>query len=97
MQSQEDYSASEPNGTEPVVTTDTSLAAYLHYHGHAFVGLMQDPYDSHRKAYVFVRTAQTEEHELEYQSNEVTLHPKLYYKSIRVMHRMLKDGRIIEK
>ncbi len=82
---------------EPITTSDTSLAAYLHYKGHSFVGIMQDPNDTHRMVYVFVAKDDTRESEQEYLSNQVTVHPKLYYKSIRIMHRMLRDGRVIEK
>lgn len=81
---------------EPIKTSDTSLAAYLHYKGHLFVGLMQDPNDSHRKVYVFVQTENTLETQEEYETGKVEVHPKLYYKSIRVMHRMLRDGKLIE-
>lgn len=82
---------------DPFTTSDTSLAAYLHYKNHSFVGIMQDPNDAHRKVYVFVEKEDTKESESEYLSNEVTVHPKLYYKSIRIMHRMLRDGKVIEK
>lgn len=82
---------------EPFTTSDTSLAAYLHYKGHQFVGIMQDPNDMHRKIFVFVEKEETPLATEEYQTNEVTVHPKLYYKSIRIMHRMLRDGKVIEK
>ena len=81
---------------DPKTTSDTSLAAYLHYKGHSFVGIMQDPNDSHRTVFVFIEQEDTKQVEDEYLSNEVTVHPKGYYKSIRIMHRMLKDGRIIK-
>jgi uncharacterized Zn-finger protein len=81
---------------DPYTTSDTSLAAYLHYKGHEFMGTMQDPNDSHRRIFVFVETETTGSCEDEYLSNSVTVHPKLYYKSIRVMHKMLREGRIIK-
>lgn len=82
---------------EPFTTSDTSLAAYLHYKGHQFVGIMQDPNDLQRKVFVFVELKETDKVKDEYMSNQVTVHPKLYYKSIRIMHRMLRDGKVIEK
>jgi hypothetical protein len=83
--------------SEPIKTSDTSLAAYLHYNGHTLVGLMKDPNDNHRKVYVFVKKDDSEDLTEEYQSGEVSLHPKLYYKSIRIMHRTLKDGKLIDE
>jgi hypothetical protein len=81
---------------EPIKTSDTSLAAYLHYKGHTLVGLMQDPNDAHRKVYVFIQKDDTGDVEEEYFENEITVHPKLYYKSIRIMHRTLRDGNLID-
>jgi hypothetical protein len=81
---------------EPIKTSDTSLAAYLHYKGHPLVGLMQDPNDAHRKVYVFIRKDDTEEVESAYSEGEVTVHPKLYYKSIRIMHQTLRNGNLID-
>lgn len=82
---------------EPFTTSDTSLAAYLHYKNHQFIGIMQDPNDTHRKVYVFIEDPETKEVSEEYLSGSVTVNPKLYYKSIRIMHRMLRDGKVIEK
>lgn len=76
---------------EPFKTSDTSLAAYIHYNGHTFIGMMQDPNDSHRKVYVFVEKDNTNDLEDEYLSGEVLVNPKLYYKSIRIMHKYLRD------
>lgn len=81
---------------DPYKTSDTSLAAYLHYKNHQFIGIMQDPNDLHRKVYVFVEQEDTNQCTDDYQSNAVTVHPKLYYKSIRIMHRMLRDGKVIK-
>jgi hypothetical protein len=88
---QADYSA------EPFTTSDTSLAAYLHMNQHIFIGIKQDPNDAHRKVYVFVKTEETDELEHEYLSGEITVHPKLYYKSIRIMHKMLREGLNIDE
>jgi len=82
---------------DPFKTSDTSLAAYLHYKNHQFIGIMQDPNDLHRKVFVFIEQEDTEPVVDEYQSNQIIVHPKLYYKSIRIMHRMLRDGKVIEK
>jgi hypothetical protein len=82
---------------DPFKTSDTSLAAYLHYKNHQFIGIMQDPNDLHRKVFVFIEQEDTEPVVEEYQSNQIIVHPKLYYKSIRIMHRMLRDGKVIEK
>lgn len=82
---------------DPFKTSDTSLAAYLHYKNHQFIGIMQDPNDLHRKVFVFIERDDTEPVVEEYQSHQITVHPKLYYKSIRIMHRMLRDGKVIEK
>jgi hypothetical protein len=81
---------------EPFTTSDTSLAAYLHYKNHTFMGLMQDPNDLQRKVYVFIKEDSTDSVAGEYQTGEVTVHPKLYYKSIRIMHRNLRDGKVIK-
>ncbi len=81
---------------EPFTTSDTSLAAYLHYKDHMFIGIMQDPNDLQRKVYVFVEDESTKNCADEYQSGQVTVSPKLYYKSIRIMHRMLRDGKVIK-
>lgn len=80
---------------EPIKTTDTSLAAYLHYKGHYFVGMMQDPYDAHRRVFVFIKEDKTEETMEQYLSNQITVNPKGYYKSIRIMHRYLKEDNLI--
>jgi hypothetical protein len=85
------------SSANPFTTSDTSLAAYLHMNQHLFVGIKQDPNDAHRKVYVFVKTEETEELENEYLSGEVTVHPKLYYKSIRIMHKMLREGTNIDE
>jgi hypothetical protein len=82
--------------SEPIKTSDTSLAAFLHYKGHELVGLMQDPNDSHRRVFVFVKQDDTDVLEEEYTAGMVTIHPKLYYKSIRIMHRTLKEGDLIK-
>lgn len=81
---------------EPFTTSDTSLAAYLHYKNHQFIGIMQDPNDIQRKVYVFIEEETTNSTADEYQSGMVTVAPKLYYKSIRIMHRMLRDGKVIK-
>lgn len=80
---------------EPFKTSDTSLAAFLHYNGQEALGLMQDPNDSHRKVFVFVKTESTEDSIKEYSDGLVTLNPKLYYKSIRRMHKLLSTGELI--
>ena len=81
---------------DPFKTSDTSLAAYMHYNGHTFVGMMQDPNDAHRKVYVFVQRDNTEDVEDEYLSGEVLVNPKLYYKSIRIMHKYLRGEELIK-
>lgn len=81
---------------EPYTTSDTSLAAYIHYNGHTFIGIMQDPNDSHRKVYVFVEQNNTNNVEDEYLSGEVLVNPKLYYKSIRIMHKYLRGEELIK-
>lgn len=81
---------------EPFKTSDTSLAAYLHLNGHSFVGMMQDPNDNHRKVYVFIQKDNTEDVESEYLSGEVLVNPKLYYKSIRIMHKYLRGEELIK-
>lgn len=58
---------------------------------------MQDPNDAHRKVYVFIEDTETKDLSDEYLSGTVSVNPKLYYKSIRIMHRMLRDGKVIEK
>jgi hypothetical protein len=87
---------------EPLKTSDTSYAAWLHLNGHVLVGLMQDPNDSHRKVFVFIKNDNSEKIERDYITEEgrvkdVTLNPRLYYKSIRVMHQTLKEGKIIRE
>lgn len=81
---------------EPIKTSDTSLAAYLHYNGHTFMGLMKDPNDSHRRVFVFIQNDTSEELRGTYDSGTVEINPKGYYKSIRIMHKMLREGNIIE-
>lgn len=80
---------------EPIKTSDTSLAAYLHYKNHYFVGIMQDPNDSHRRVFVFVKQENSPEIQSEYESGSVEVNPKLYYKSIRIMHRHLREDNLI--
>jgi len=80
---------------EPVKTSDTSFAAYLHYSNHYFVGMMQDPNDSHRRVFVFVKQDNSQDKQEEYDSGEVTVNPKLYYKSIRIMHKHLREDNLI--
>jgi hypothetical protein len=82
--------------SEPFKTSDTSLAAYLHLNGHTFVGMMQDPNDTHRKVYVFMEKDDTEDVESNYLSGEVNVNPKLYYKSIRIMHKYLRGEDLIK-
>lgn len=82
--------------TSPFKTSDTSLAAYLHYKNHTFIGIMKDPNDLQRKVFVFIETQDTKNCTDEYQTNQVEVNPKLYYKSIRIMHRMLRDGKVIK-
>jgi hypothetical protein len=80
---------------DPIKTSDTSLAAFLHYNQHYFVGIMQDPNDQHRKVFVFIKQDDSDELQEEYFTGEVTINPKLYYKSIRIMHRSLREDSII--
>lgn len=81
---------------EPIKTSDTSLAAYLHYSGHTFMGLMKDPNDSHRRVFVFIQRDDSEHLRDTYDNGIIEINPKWYYKSIRIMHKMLREGNIIE-
>lgn len=80
---------------EPIKTSDTSFAAFLHYKDHYFVGMMQDPNDTHRRVFVFVKKDETDEAQIEYDAGLITVNPKLYYKSIRIMHRHLRENNLI--
>ena len=80
---------------EPIKTSDTSLAAYLHYNNHYFVGMMQDPNDTHRRVFVFIKKDDSDDRLEEYETGKVTVNPKLYYKSIRIMHRHLREDNLI--
>ena len=80
---------------EPIKTSDTSFAAFLHYKDHYFVGMMKDPNDSHRRVFVFVKQDETPDIQSEYDSGRVSVNPKLYYKSIRIMHRHLREDNLI--
>jgi len=82
--------------SEPYTTSDTSLAAWLHYKGHKLVGFMQDPYDNSRKIAVLVKRDDTGELEREY-LKPVTINLRHYYKSIRAVHYTLREGREIKK
>lgn len=81
---------------DPYTTSDTSLAAFLDYKGNKMVGLMQDPNDSRRKVFVFIKEDNTLELEEEYNAGIVPVHLMLYYKSIRKMHHTLKYGELIK-
>lgn len=81
---------------EPYTTSDTSLAAYLHYNGHQVLGYMIDKYDKTRKVYVFVKQDDTDDLANEYDTKKITVHPKGYYKSIREMHKTLIHGKEIK-
>lgn len=80
---------------EPIKTSDTSLAAYLHYKEHYYVGMTKDPNDSHRRVFVFIKKGDTDDIIEEYLTNAITVNPKGYYKSIRIMHKNLREDNII--
>jgi hypothetical protein len=80
---------------EPIKTSDTSFAAYLYYSEHIFVGMMKDPNDSHRKVFVFIKKDDSEDRQEEYETSSITVNPKLYYKSIRIMHKHLREDNLI--
>ena len=80
---------------EPIKTSDTSLAAYLHYNQHYFIGMMQDPNDSHRRVFVFIKKDDSDDLIEDYLTNQITINPKGYYKSIRIMHKHLREDNLI--
>jgi hypothetical protein len=77
---------------EPIKTSDTPFAAYLHYKGHHLVTIINDPNDIKRKVFVFVREETTPEVEqLFYKEGAPAEAPK-YYKSIRIIYKELRES-----
>ena len=56
---------------------------------------MQDPNDNHRRVFVFIKQDNSDELIEDYLSNQVTINPKGYYKSIRIMHKHLREDNLI--
>ena len=56
---------------------------------------MKDPNDSHRKVFVFIKKDDSEDRQEEYETSSITVNPKLYYKSIRIMHKHLREDNLI--
>lgn len=76
---------------DPVKTSDTPYAAYLLYKGHILVDLVDDPNDYKRKVFVFIEKPETKEVNDLFYNGGAPAEANLYYKSIRVIYRELRN------
>ncbi len=81
---------------EPVQTSDTSLAVYLHYNNHHLVGFKDDPHDFKRKIFIFVKSSDTDDLIKEFLEGKALAEPRhLLHCSKTLIKRLneYKDGR----
>lgn len=78
---------------EPYKTSDTPYAAYLHYKGHKLITTRQDPNDYKREVMVFVMSDEIPELEKEWRFGQATGDLKLYYRSYKIVSRMVNESR----
>ena len=81
------------NVPSPYTTSDTPYAAYLHYKGHKIVTTKQDPNDYKREVMVFVLDDEVPQLEEEWRSGQATGDLKLYYRSYKIVSRMVNESR----
>lgn len=78
---------------EPMTTSDTPFAAFLHYHSHQLIGMKPDPNDAKRQVYIFVKNEETPSLMARYYEGERYIDDcARYYKSIRACFAYLKGN-----
>lgn len=78
---------------QPYKTSDTPFGAYLHYKGNKIITTKQDPNDYKREVLVFMQTDEIPELEDEWKRGEATGNLKLYYRSYKIVSRMISEAR----
>jgi len=81
------------NILEPYRTSDTPYAAYLHYKGHKLVTTTQDPNDYKREIMLFIMDDDIAKLEQEWRFGEATGDLKKYYRSYKIVSRMVNESR----
>lgn len=77
---------------KPFTTSDTPLAAYLHFKQHRVIGMRQDPNDMKRQVYVFVELPETQKLVSDFYDSDTGHDFQQYYKSVRVMFGVLREN-----
>jgi len=75
---------------KPISTSDTPFAAFLRYHQHQIIGVVQDKNDIKRKVFVFAARDDSEDLRQEFYEGQPMVDPKYYYKLIREMFTLLR-------
>lgn len=83
----------EKSTPSPYKTSDSPYAAYLHYMGHKLVTTRQDPNDYKREVLVFIYSDEIPKLEQEWRYGRATGDLKKYYRSYKIISRMVKESR----
>lgn len=74
---------------EPYTTSDTAFAAYLYCNSHKVVGMRQDPNNSKRWVFAFVKEENSEDLSNDYYAKRALVDPMQYYHAQKEMYKIL--------
>jgi hypothetical protein len=77
----------------PYKTSDTPLAAFLHYCGYKIVGSVQDPNDHKREVLLFVQDDDIDDLEKLWRSGKANGQFREYHRSLKIVTRYVNEAR----
>ena len=78
---------------EPYKTSDTPLAAFLHFCGYKVIGTTQDPNDHKREVLCFVADDDINDLEKLWRSGKAKGELKEYHRSLKIVTRVVNEAR----
>ena len=78
---------------EPYKTSDTPLAAFLHYSGSKLIGSVQDPNDYKREVCVFIYSQEIPKLEQDWRFGKALGDLKRFHRSLKIVNRLVNEAR----